>query len=62
MFLFYKNEILLLLSAQLRKGPGKSWNFVKSHGKSWTLNQFFWWEPWYMCKMEFDVFVLAKPL
>ena len=38
MFLFYKKEILLLLFTQLRKSP------EKSPGKSWILNQFFWWE------------------
>ena len=36
MFLSYKKKNLLMLIVQLRKSPGKSWN----------LNQFFWWEPW----------------
>ena len=33
MFLFYKKKNLLLLFVQLRKSPGKSWNFVKSPKK-----------------------------
>ena len=32
-FYFAKKEIFLLLFVQLRKSPGKSWNFVESPGK-----------------------------
>ena len=44
-FYFAKKEILLLLFVQLRKSPGKSWNFdAKSSGKtkkkSWKVLEF----------------------
>ena len=48
-FIYYRVFVFILQKRNfvvaICKNPGNSLNFIEIPGKSWNLNQFFWWEP-----------------